>query len=112
MLDLCRDAGNFSGEVEFIIHLITTRNLLRSSKDEFREATERKQTGCKEEHGRACLKAKEETTAREMEHFTPDHVFGSRWVWEAVESLGSMFEEQTEVYLMWNFIKGRTCETY
>ena len=81
MLDLCRDAENFSGAVEFIIHLVFTRRyLLRSSKDEFREATERKQTGCEEERGRACLKAKEETTAREMEHFTPDHMFGSSWV--------------------------------
>ena len=113
MLDLCRDAGSFSEKIDLVIRLVITRGyLLSSSKGEFRKAIERKQTACKEEHGRACLKAKEKTTAREMEHFTPDHVFGSRWVWEAVESLGSMFEEQTEVYLMWNFIKGRTCETY
>ena len=53
MLDLYRDAGNFSGAVVLVICLVTTRRyLLRSSKGEFREAIEMKQTDCKKEHGR------------------------------------------------------------
>ena len=61
MLDLCRDAGNFSGAAVLVICLdINRRYLLRSSKGRFREAVWRKQTDCKEEHGRGWLKAKEE----------------------------------------------------
>ena len=52
-LDLCRDARIFSGAVVLVICLVLTRSYLpRSSKGEFREAIERKQIACKEEHGR------------------------------------------------------------
>ena len=53
MLDLCTDAGNFSGAVVLVISLVLTRSYLpRSSKGEFREAIERKLIACKEEYGR------------------------------------------------------------
>ena len=60
VLDLCRDAGNFSGVVVLVICLDITRRYLHiSSKSRCREAVCRKQTDCKEELGRGWLKAKE-----------------------------------------------------
>lgn len=74
MLDLCRGAGNFSGAVVLVICLdITRRYLLRSSKGRCREAVWRKQTDCKEEHGRGWLKAKEEAYCH------GDGAFHTRW---------------------------------